>query len=237
MTAQTTLTQQFAAEYAKGAVPKMLKAIKTIKAANKLILLGALAASYLHQAHYLGDLGAGFFAWIVPAVFDLGMVSMLTITQTPGMAADAKRAAMKILVVLVLISATVNFAAPGAYQLRIIFALVVALVAGVEWVAGKIRPDFAAIEARETEVAGAAPAKIGRKLDPETAAARAAKAKTTREANAKAKAARDAAAQERAAKAAATRKAKQTNVQAELDLMLTGYTPTDAPTSPAPVTH
>ena len=29
------------------------------------------------------------FAWIVPAVFDLAMLSMLTITQTTGMAVDA----------------------------------------------------------------------------------------------------------------------------------------------------
>ena len=68
------------------------------------------------------------------------------------MAADAKRAALKVLVVVVLISGTVNFLAPGAIILRIIFAIVVALVAGVEWVAGKIRPDFAAIEIRETEL-------------------------------------------------------------------------------------
>jgi hypothetical protein len=79
-------------------------------------------------------------------------VSMLTITQTVGMAVDAKRAALKLLVVVVTISAAVNAAAPGPLGLRIIFALIVGLVAGVEWVAGKIRPDFAAIEHREAEL-------------------------------------------------------------------------------------
>ena len=148
----TSLTQQFATEYAKKAVPGMLRAIRVNKLANKGILLGAVAASYLHQAHFLDSLGAGIFSWILPGVFDLGIVSMLTITQTTGMAADAKRAALKVLVVVVLISGTVNFLAPGAIILRIIFAVVVALVAGVEWVAGKIRPDFAAIEVRETEL-------------------------------------------------------------------------------------
>ena len=147
-----SLTQQFAAEYTKRAVPGMLRAIRTIKWANKGILAGAVAASYLHQAHFLLDLGAGVFAWIVPAVFDLGIVSMLTITQTIGMADDAKRAALKVLVVVITISAAVNAAAPGPLGLRIIFALIVGLVAGVEWVAGKIRPDFAAIEHRETEL-------------------------------------------------------------------------------------
>jgi hypothetical protein len=148
----TSLTQQFAAEYTKKAVPGMLRAIRTIKWANKGILVGAVAASYLHQAHFLDRLGAGFFAWIVPGVFDLAIVSMLTITQTVGMAGDAKRAALKLLVVVVTISAAVNYAAPGPLGLRIIFALIVGLVAGVEWVAGKIRPDFAAIEHRETEL-------------------------------------------------------------------------------------
>jgi hypothetical protein len=151
-TAASSLTQQFATEYTKKAVPGMLRAIRTIKWANKGILVGAVTASYLHQAHFLLDLGAGVFAWIVPAVFDLGIVSMLTITQTVGMAEDAKRAAMKVLVVVIAISAAVNAAAPGPLGLRIIFALIVGLVAGVEWVAGKIRPDFAAIEHREHEL-------------------------------------------------------------------------------------
>jgi hypothetical protein len=148
----TTLTQQFAAEYAKKAVPGMLRTIRINKLANNGILIGAVTASYLHQAHFLHHLGAGIFSWILPGVFDLGIVSMLTITQATGMAADAKGAALKVLVVVVLISGTVNFLAPGAVILRIIFAIVVGLVAGVEWVAGKIRPDFAAIEVRETEL-------------------------------------------------------------------------------------
>jgi len=171
----TSLTQQFATAYAKKAVPGMLRAIRVNKLANKGILIGAVAASYLHQAHFLDSLGAGVFAWILPAVFDLGIVSMLTITQTTGMAADAKRAALKVLVVVVLISGTVNFLAPGALILRIIFAVVVALVAGVEWVAGKIRPDFAAIEVRETELttttasATTTPPTAARTLAPTTA--------------------------------------------------------------------
>ncbi|WP_436523402.1 DUF2637 domain-containing protein [Actinoplanes sp. HUAS TT8] len=148
----TSLTQQFATAYAKKAVPGMLRAIRIIKLANKGIVVGAVAASYLHQAHFLDHLGAGVFSWIVPAVFDLAIVSMLTITQTVGMATDAKRAALKVLIVVVVVSGAVNAAAPGPIGLRIIFALVVGLVAAVEWVAGKIRPDFTAIEHRETEL-------------------------------------------------------------------------------------
>jgi hypothetical protein len=215
-----TLTQQFATEYAKGAVPGMLKAIRTIKRANNLILVGALAASYLHQAHFLVSLGAGMFAWIVPAVFDLAMLSMLTVSQTPGMALDAKRAAMKILAVVVIISAAVNFAAPGPLGLRVIFALVVGLVAGVEWVAAKIRPDFAAIEAREVEAT--AEFRPNRRLDPEVAKARAAKAAATRKANQQA-AAKSVRAAEDAARARAVKAAERARVraeQSELDQML-----------------
>ncbi|BBH66749.1 hypothetical protein ACTI_34340 [Actinoplanes sp. OR16] len=215
-----TLTQQFAEEYAKGAVPGMLRAIRTIKRANNLILIGALAASYLHQAHFLISLGAGMFAWIVPAVFDLAMLSMLTVSQTTGMALDAKRAAMKILAVVVIISAAVNFAAPGPLGLRVIFALVVGLVAGVEWVAAKIRPDFAAIEAREVEAT--ADMRPNRRLDPEVAKARAAKAAATRKANqmAAAKSARAAEEAARARAAKAAERARARSDQAELDQML-----------------
>ncbi|WP_436522391.1 DUF2637 domain-containing protein [Actinoplanes sp. HUAS TT8] len=212
MPAQMTLTQQFAAEYAKGAVPGMLKAIRTIKRANNGILMGALAASYLHQGHYLVSLGAGLFAWIVPAVFDLAMVSMLTISQTAGMAQDAQKAALKVLVLVVSISAAVNFAAPGPIGLRVIFALVVGLVAGVEWVAAKIRPDFAAIEAREIE----ADIRPARRLDPEVARRRAAKAAVTRRANQAAKAAEDVA-RSRSAKSARARATKDVLEQAELE--------------------
>lgn len=232
MTHTTTMTQQFAAEYAKGVVPRMLKAIKTIKRVNQLILLGALAASYLHQQHYLDQLGAGLFAWIVPGVFDLGIVSMLTIAQTPGMLADAKRAAMKILAGLVLISGTINFLAPGAIELRIIFALVVALIAAVEWVAGKIRPDFTAIEAYEAEMSETAQPTV-RKLDPEIAKARAAKAAATRKANREAQELAVLTPQQRAAR---TRQAnRERTAQDELAQMLDGHVPADAPVSPAPM--
>jgi hypothetical protein len=153
------------------------------------------------------------------------MLSMLTIAHTAGMASDAKRAAMKILAVVVIISAAVNFAAPGPLGLRIIFALVVGLVAGVEWVAAKIRPDFAAIEARE--VAVITEVRPGRKLDPDVAKARAAKAAATRRAKQEAaeEAARlaEEAARARAARAAERAKAKadkEALQQAELDRFL-----------------
>ncbi len=142
-----TVTEQFAAEYARNAVPAMLKAIASIKRYNRFVLLGALATSYLHQAHYLWTQNAGYFAYLVPLIFDAAMVSMLTVVRTSGIARDAKRGALVVFAAAALLSATINFASPGSLGLRLVFALVVVLVIGVELVAGRIRPDFAAIEA------------------------------------------------------------------------------------------
>jgi hypothetical protein len=152
----TSLTEQFATEYARNAVPNMLKAINTIKRYNRFALLAALATSYLHQAHYLWTQDAGYFAYLVPLIFDAAMVSMLIVVRTPGITRDAKRGALAVFAGTALLSATVNFLAPGSLGLRCIFALVVVLVIGVELVAGRIRPDFAAIEKQAAELLAAA---------------------------------------------------------------------------------
>jgi hypothetical protein len=152
----SSLTEQFATEYAKSAVPNMLKAIDSVKRYNRATLIGALVTSYLHQAHYLATKGAGLFAYLPPAIFDTAMVSMLIIVRTHGIARDAKRWAMTVFTGAALLSATVNFAAPGDLGLRVVFALVVVLVIGVELVAGRIRPDFAAIEKQAAELLAAA---------------------------------------------------------------------------------
>ncbi|MER7460943.1 DUF2637 domain-containing protein [Micromonospora sp. NPDC126480] len=151
-----TVTEQFAAEYTRNAVPTMLKAIASIKRYNRFTLLGALATSYLHQAHYLWTQNAGYFAYLVPLIFDAAMVSMLTVVRTSGIARDAKRGALVVFSGAALLSATINFASPGSLGLRLVFALVVVLVIGVELVAGRIRPDFAAIEAEASALLTAA---------------------------------------------------------------------------------
>lgn len=155
-TDSATFTEQFAAEYARNAVPTMLKAIGVIKRYNRFVLLGALLTSYLHQAHYLWTQNAGYFAYLVPLIFDAAMVSMLTVVRTAGIARDAKRGAMVVFAGAALLSATINFASPGSLALRAVFALVVVLVIGVELVAGRIRPDFAAIEAEASALLTAA---------------------------------------------------------------------------------
>ncbi|MBM0205553.1 DUF2637 domain-containing protein [Micromonospora sp. STR1s_5] len=151
----TAVTEQFAAEYARNAVPTMLKAIGSIKRYNRFVLLGALLTSYLHQAHYLWTQNAGYFAYLVPLIFDAAMVSMLTVVRTSGIAKDAKRGAMVVFAAAAMLSATINFASPGSLGLRLVFALVVVLVIGVELVAGRIRPDFAAIQAEAANLLAA----------------------------------------------------------------------------------
>ncbi|GGQ86769.1 DUF2637 domain-containing protein [Couchioplanes azureus] len=152
----TAATEHFAAEYARNAVPNMLKAIDTIKRYNRFTLLAALATSYLHQAHYLWTQKAGYFAYLVPLIFDAAMVSMLIVVRTPGITRDAKRSALAVFTGASLLSATVNYLAPGSVGLRLIFALVVVLVIGVELVAGRIRPDFEAIEEQAADLLAAA---------------------------------------------------------------------------------
>src|SRR4051812_21991600 len=60
-TTPQTLTQQFATEYAAGAVPGMLKTIRTASTFNKVILAGAMIVSYAHQASFLAAAGASPF--------------------------------------------------------------------------------------------------------------------------------------------------------------------------------
>ncbi|WP_437436762.1 DUF2637 domain-containing protein [Salinispora arenicola] len=124
----STFTEQFATEYARNAVPNMLKAINSIKRYNRFVLLGAAADQLRHQAHYLWTQNAGYFAYLVPLIFDAAMVSMLTVVRTSGIARDAKRGALVVFACAALLSATINFASPGSLGLRLVFALVVVLV-------------------------------------------------------------------------------------------------------------
>ncbi|MEV0734226.1 DUF2637 domain-containing protein [Polymorphospora sp. NPDC050346] len=155
-TSEGTFTEQFAAEYARNAVPTMLKSINSIKRYNRFVLIAAMLTSYLHQAHYLATQNAGYFAYLVPLIFDAAMVSMLTVVRTAGIVKKAKRGALVVFIAAALLSAVINFSAPGSLGLRLVFALVVVLVIGVEFVAGCIRPDFAAIEAEAAALLTAA---------------------------------------------------------------------------------
>lgn len=156
----TTLAQKFAARNAKGVVPAALAAIASVKRNSRRIAALALAVSTPHQALFLFGLGhphglldiivSVAFALLIPAAVDLGMLTMLTVTQTVGIAVLAKRRAMIVLAVLVTVSAAVNFGAEGPVVIRLMTAFVAVMLAAVEWVSSAIAPDFAALEATET---------------------------------------------------------------------------------------
>jgi hypothetical protein len=213
-------TQSLAAQYreaqAATLVPTILKTITKVRRATGTVVLLAMAVSYLHQVHFLTDLGAGYFAYVIPLVFDTMIYLCLKVTQTVGLTADAKRAAMKSLVGFVSVSMLINALAPADVALRIIIVLVVAAIAVAEWVGSKIKPDFDALEAAEIAITPAAPKKT---LSAETIAKR----NATRAAN---KAAKMTPAAKRAATLAA-RKAEAAALQAQYDLEA-------APVSPAP---
>lgn len=154
----TTLAQQYAAEHAKTVVPSMLDAIAKVRRNSAWIARGALAVTTPHQVLYIGSLGHGSivevisawaFAVLIPAVTDLGMLTMLRITQTPGMHRQARRRALVVLALLVAESATVNAIAPGHAVFRVLVAFAAVVLALVEWVHAAVRPDFAAIEVEE----------------------------------------------------------------------------------------
>lgn len=159
----TTLAQQFGVEYARGVVPAALSAINTVKRNSKRIAVMALLVSTPHQALYLYNLGghdgiAGiisgvFFALLIPATVDTGIITMLAVTQTAGIAKRAKQRAMKALVVLVAASVAVNIVAPGPLPLRLLTGFTALVLAMVEFVAAAIAPDFAELEQHEQSAA------------------------------------------------------------------------------------
>lgn len=225
----TTIAQQFATEYAKGVVPSMLDAIEKVRRNSAWIARGALAVTTPHQVLFLGSLGHGgsifdvivawFFAALIPAITDLGMLTMLRITQTAGMHQQARRRALIVLVLLVVESATVNAIAPGHAVFRVLVAFAAIVLALVEWVHAAVRPDFTAIDAQEQEaVEVAAPTAT---VDAKRSAA-AVKAAQTRAANRQAE-------QQRKADAAERRRlARQTR---DLEAQ---FAAESAPVSPAP---
>lgn len=172
-TAPRTLADRFAAKYARGVVPNALSAIGTVRRNTKVIAALALAVSTPHQGLYLYGLGhphgglsvvsAVFFAALIPLTIDLGILTMLTVTQTLGIAQRAKRRAMTVLAVLVVMSATVNFIADGPWQVRSLTALTTVILAAVEWVSSSIAPDFAALDTTERAVTRSAKASAAAK--------------------------------------------------------------------------
>jgi uncharacterized protein YlxW (UPF0749 family) len=236
-----TLAQQFATDYARGVVPQMLDAINRVRRSSAWIARGALAVTTPHQVLYIGSLGHGgslvdaitawCFAILIPAITDLGMLTMLRITQTPGMHEQARRRALLVLALLVAESATVNALAPGATVFRVLVAFAAVVLALVEWVHAAVRPDFAAIEVHEQ---AAAPASV---IDEAAEARKADRRERDRARRAVKREAELLAARAAAERKAATAERRRIGRQvkaAELAALETSFAAASAPVSPAP---
>jgi hypothetical protein len=184
-----TAAQQYAAQRADRIVPDMLTAIDAVKRNTQWIARAALAVSTPHQVLFIASLGhptstvdivaAWVFALLIPAVTDLGMLTMLRITQTECMHQQAKRRALIVLLVLVAESATVNGLAPGLLVLRVLVGFTAVVLALVEWVHGSVRVDTDALAASESQaIEQAQPADV---IDPTDEARRAARRERDRQ--------------------------------------------------------
>lgn len=153
-TQPTTLAQQFAAEYAKGVVPGILKALDSGKKRTKGLLYLVMAVTYWHVASFLiWHTAFGWFGLAVPAIIDLGMIQMLDILQTKGMHRQAKRFATGAAGVLGLISGTFNVIAADDAFTAFGFASLVVVAIGTKVAVSLMRPDFAEIEQAEQQAA------------------------------------------------------------------------------------
>lgn len=200
MNITTTQAQAFAASYAANMATQMMKTIKRVRQAATAIMVIAMVVSYTHQAGYLTAIGTPFLgAWLIPGALDALTFLCVKVLGTPGMAQPAKKMALRVLVFPVLASGAINFMGPGELVTKIVFVLAVLMIPAAELVASRIKPDFAAMDAMERDMAPAAA-----EVDDATKARRSAiakKAAATRRKNAAAKAKAD---RVRAPKAAKT---------------------------------
>lgn len=148
-----TQAQQFAAAYAADLAARMLRAIKMVRMAATAIMVIAMTVSYAHQAHYLQGLGAQLYAaWSIPGALDCLTFICVKVLGTTAVISSARRTAGWVLAFPVVVSGAINFIAPGALIVKLVFVAVVLLIPAAEVVASRIKPDFAAMDAMERAV-------------------------------------------------------------------------------------
>lgn len=149
-----TQAQQFAAAYAADLAARMLRTIKLVRMAATAIMVIAMTVSYAHQAHYLQGLGAQLYAaWSIPGALDCLTFICVKVLGTTAVVTPARRTAGWVLAFPVVVSGAINFIAPGALIVKLVFVAVVLLIPAAEVVASRIKPDFTAMDAMERAVA------------------------------------------------------------------------------------
>jgi len=164
----TTQAQIFAAEYAKNTAQEMLDTIAaTGKKAGRVSRI-VLAVSMPHQIGFI--LGLAPLRWdslmhalesvtlilgsvLIPVAVDYLILICIQIIAARGMAKSVKKGAIGVMAFPILVSGAVNVLAPAPTVMRVLFGVMVVLIPMAEGLRSFIRPDFAAIEAMETEVA------------------------------------------------------------------------------------
>lgn len=169
----TTQAQQFAASYAANMATQMMKTIKRVRQAATVIMLIAMVVSYTHQAGYLSSIHTPFLgSWLIPGALDALTFLCVKVLGTPGMAQPAKTMAIRVLVFPVLASGLINFMGPGELVTKLVFVVAVLMIPAAELVSSRIKPDFAAMDTMEREMAPAVTtATVGKPWSPERRAA------------------------------------------------------------------
>jgi hypothetical protein len=160
----------FAVEYAANAAKKMMDTITEIGTNSARITKIALGVSMPHQIGYIlalavphmtWDLGnpSGFLESLtmvllaigVPIATDLLILNCIKVIGASAASRGSKRLALSLMLVPVAASGTVNFLAPAPTLIKVLAAFIVTVIPMSESLRAFTRPDFAKIEAMETE--------------------------------------------------------------------------------------
>lgn len=163
----TTQAEKFAAEYAENAGSEMLDTVKKVGKKSGRITLIALGVSMPHQIGFF--IGLAPFAWhtpqqilqsvtvlsgsiLIPVAVDLFITTCVQVIAARASTAFARKLALCLIVIPVLLSAFVNVIAPGPAVLRGAFGAIVLFIPMTEALRASLKPDFKQLEKAETEI-------------------------------------------------------------------------------------
>lgn len=142
-----TQARLYSAFYAQRLAIGVLTTQTRVRRMCTVIMLAVMGVSFQHQAGFLQSQGMDeWSARTVPAALDA-----LTCICVWTLAAGAIKFRGRMVAAVVLIftvgsSGTLNFIAPGADVVKVVFAGSVLVIALAEFVSSQIKPDFAAME-------------------------------------------------------------------------------------------
>lgn len=180
-TSPKTQAEVFAAEYAEGVAVEMLDTVKKVGKKAGAITGIALGVSMPHQIGYL--IGLAPLVWrtpqqalesvtvisgavLIPVAVDLFITTCVQVIAARATTAFARKLALCLITIPVLLSAFVNVIAPGPAVLRGAFGAIVLFIPMAEALrAAAAKPDFKQMEQTEKAIVAqvAKPAPVGRK--------------------------------------------------------------------------